>query len=122
MSSAFMHHSPPQDEHHHADRPDLLGEWQKVYMEYRIHERLEWLESDGHEKYFLTYSRVLAVLHLQSSLPHPLDSVDLYKDKSRVVADSLNFGEDDDGVEDEGSGSLTANSSSFSVSEDMRVE
>ncbi|GKG51591.1 hypothetical protein Tco_0541975, partial [Tanacetum coccineum] len=29
----------------------------------------------------------------------------LNKDKSRLVADSLSFGEDDDGVEDEGGGS-----------------
>ncbi|GJX49512.1 hypothetical protein Tco_0276357, partial [Tanacetum coccineum] len=42
------------------------------------------------------------------------------KDKRCCVAD--NFDEDDDGVEDEGVGSITVNSWSFSVSEDMRVE
>ncbi|GKD77757.1 hypothetical protein Tco_1340378, partial [Tanacetum coccineum] len=45
----------------------------------------------------------------------------LNKDKSRVVVDSLNFGEDDDGVEDESGGSLTVNSWSFLVSEDIRL-
>ncbi|GJU08071.1 hypothetical protein Tco_1124501 [Tanacetum coccineum] len=31
MSSSALHYSPPQDEHHHEDRPDLLGEWQEFY-------------------------------------------------------------------------------------------
>ncbi|GJZ91225.1 hypothetical protein Tco_0663152, partial [Tanacetum coccineum] len=36
--------------------------------------------------------------------------------------DNVGFGEDDDGVEDEGFESVSVNSWSFSVSEDMRVE
>nr|GEX61045.1 hypothetical protein [Tanacetum cinerariifolium] len=32
MSSAALHYSPPQDEHHHEDLPDLLGERKEFYM------------------------------------------------------------------------------------------
>nr|GEU96879.1 zinc finger BED domain-containing protein RICESLEEPER 2-like [Tanacetum cinerariifolium] len=32
MSSTALHYSPPQDEHHHEDRPDLLGERHEFYM------------------------------------------------------------------------------------------
>nr|GFB52475.1 hypothetical protein [Tanacetum cinerariifolium] len=32
MSSTALHFSPPQDEHHHEDRPDLLGEQKEFYM------------------------------------------------------------------------------------------
>nr|GEV64631.1 reverse transcriptase domain-containing protein [Tanacetum cinerariifolium] len=31
ISSVSLHYSPPQDEHHHEDRPDLLGERQELY-------------------------------------------------------------------------------------------
>ncbi|GJY29755.1 hypothetical protein Tco_0405522 [Tanacetum coccineum] len=82
--------TPPQDEHHHEDCLDLLGEWQKVYKKYWIHEKLGWLELGAHVKYVLTCN--------------------------------FGFGEDDDGVEDEGGGSFIVNSWSFSVSKDMRVE
>ncbi|GJT56998.1 hypothetical protein Tco_0992052 [Tanacetum coccineum] len=44
------------------------------------------------------------------------------QDKRRFVAVMLDFGEDDDGAEDEGLGSVFVNSWSFSVSEDRRVE
>ncbi|GJS36936.1 hypothetical protein Tco_0535318, partial [Tanacetum coccineum] len=36
MSSAALHYTPPQDEHHHEDRPDLLGERQKFYMQFVV--------------------------------------------------------------------------------------
>ncbi|GKF42794.1 hypothetical protein Tco_0126136, partial [Tanacetum coccineum] len=48
--------------------------------------------------------------------------LDLNKDKSQFVLESLVFGEDDDGVEDEGVESIFVNSWSFSVSEDTRVD
>ncbi|GJQ96913.1 hypothetical protein Tco_0008052 [Tanacetum coccineum] len=36
MSSAALHYSPPQDEHHHEDRPDLLGKRQEFYMQFMV--------------------------------------------------------------------------------------
>ncbi|GKF88336.1 hypothetical protein Tco_0259213, partial [Tanacetum coccineum] len=36
MSSAALHYSPPQDEHHHEDRPNLLGERQEFYMQFVV--------------------------------------------------------------------------------------
>ncbi|GKG43392.1 hypothetical protein Tco_0480076 [Tanacetum coccineum] len=38
MSSAFLHYSPPQDEHHHEDCLDLWCERQKVYKQYVVPE------------------------------------------------------------------------------------
>nr|GEV51031.1 hypothetical protein [Tanacetum cinerariifolium] len=38
MSSTALHYSPPQDEHHHKDRLDLLGERQEFYMLFVVHE------------------------------------------------------------------------------------
>nr|GEV17988.1 high affinity nitrate transporter 2.6-like [Tanacetum cinerariifolium] len=38
MSSASLHYSPSQDEHHHEDRPDLLGERQELYTLFVEHE------------------------------------------------------------------------------------
>nr|GEY07557.1 hypothetical protein [Tanacetum cinerariifolium] len=70
----------PQDKHHREDSLDLLGEWQKSYKEYKVDnvvlvQKLGWLELGECAKYYMTYSRVLAELHLQSSLPHKLDSI-----------------------------------------------
>nr|GEY32577.1 hypothetical protein [Tanacetum cinerariifolium] len=69
-----------RDEHHRMDRPDLLGEWQEIYKEYKVDiavlvEKLGLLELDEHAKYDMTYSRVLAELHLQSSSPYQVDYV-----------------------------------------------
>ncbi|GJS33697.1 hypothetical protein Tco_0532079 [Tanacetum coccineum] len=46
----------------------------------------------------------------------------LNKDKSQLAAENLDFGEDDDGVEDKGCGSVTINSWGSLISEDMRLE
>ncbi|GKB30937.1 hypothetical protein Tco_0870338 [Tanacetum coccineum] len=46
----------------------------------------------------------------------------LNSDKMCCDIDNVGFGEDDDGVEDEGFGSVSVNSCSFSVYEDMRTE
>ncbi|GKC73904.1 hypothetical protein Tco_1119787 [Tanacetum coccineum] len=35
-SSATLHYSPPQDEHHHEDRPDLSGERKEFYMQFVV--------------------------------------------------------------------------------------
>ncbi|GJU49410.1 putative reverse transcriptase domain-containing protein [Tanacetum coccineum] len=35
-SSAASHYSPPLDEHHHEDRPDLLGKRQEFYMHFVV--------------------------------------------------------------------------------------
>ncbi|GKA05064.1 hypothetical protein Tco_0684184 [Tanacetum coccineum] len=36
MSSISLHYSPPQDEHHHEDHPDLLGEQHEFYMQFVV--------------------------------------------------------------------------------------
>ncbi|GKF53557.1 hypothetical protein Tco_0160467 [Tanacetum coccineum] len=61
MSSAALHYSPPQDEHHHEDRLDLLGEWQKdEHEEYVVLEhRVFVIELDEHEEYVQTYNFLL---------------------------------------------------------------
>nr|GEV49352.1 hypothetical protein [Tanacetum cinerariifolium] len=62
------HYSPPRDEHHHEDRPDLLGEWQNFYKEFEdclslsnkvdigvLVQKLGWLELGEHAKYDYGY-------------------------------------------------------------------
>ncbi|GKA64451.1 hypothetical protein Tco_0764057 [Tanacetum coccineum] len=34
MSSAALHYSPPQDEHHHEDHPDLLALFSIIYRQF----------------------------------------------------------------------------------------
>ncbi|GKF50751.1 hypothetical protein Tco_0147218 [Tanacetum coccineum] len=126
MSSASVYSSPPQDDPHRKDHLDLLGEWQNIYKEFEdclswsdkvdivvLVQKLGWLELDEHAKYDLTYSRVLAKLHLQSSFPYQLDSMSvlvLNNNKMCCDIDDVSFGKDDDGVQDEDFGSVFVNS------------
>nr|GFA85109.1 hypothetical protein [Tanacetum cinerariifolium] len=67
ISSASLHYSPPQEEHHHKGRSDLMGERQKhpIAAEHCLSwsdiidiadlvKNLGWLEMGAHAKYVMT--------------------------------------------------------------------
>nr|GEX11840.1 hypothetical protein [Tanacetum cinerariifolium] len=57
-SFAFLHYSPPQDEHHHEDHSDILVDdcisWLDIFVIVVLVQKLGWLELGANAKYVLT--------------------------------------------------------------------